>query len=179
MSATTEKKPLLIQIPGEITPNVLPVSASAVGYDFVQGNYIYYATGSDSWVTAPPNGGGGGSFAINSQLSVINGTSSPVDAGAFYIPSTTTFTTIEAGIMSADYGNPRIRILTAVAGTEIYNWASALSFDGPGWRVVNLSTAAVGSVAPPYVFSTGWYRVLFDNATGNLNPQVLMSLRLA
>lgn len=61
MSATTEKKPLLIQIPGEITPNVLPVSASAVGYDFVQGNYIYYATGSDSWVTAPPNGGGGSS----------------------------------------------------------------------------------------------------------------------
>ena len=38
----------------------MPVSASAVGYDFVQGNYIYYATGSDSWVTAPPNGGGGG-----------------------------------------------------------------------------------------------------------------------
>ena len=61
MSATTEKKPLLIQIPGEITPNVLPVSASAVGYDFVQGNYIYYATGSDSWVTAPPNGGSGSS----------------------------------------------------------------------------------------------------------------------
>ena len=57
----TEKKPLLIRIPGEITPNELPVSASAVGYDFVEGNYLIYATGSDSWVTAPPNGGGSGS----------------------------------------------------------------------------------------------------------------------
>lgn len=54
----TEKKPLLIRIPGEITPNELPVSASAVGYDFVQGNYLVYATGSDSWVTAPPNTAG-------------------------------------------------------------------------------------------------------------------------
>lgn len=54
----TEKKPLLIRIPGEITPNELPVSASAVGYDFVQGNYLIYATGSDSWVTAPPNTAG-------------------------------------------------------------------------------------------------------------------------
>ena len=53
MSNVTEKKPLLIQIAGEITPNVLPVTASAVGYDFVQGNYIYYSTGSDSWITAP------------------------------------------------------------------------------------------------------------------------------
>jgi len=53
----TEKKPLLIRIPGEITPNELPVSASAVGYDFVEGNYLIYATGSDSWVTAPPNSG--------------------------------------------------------------------------------------------------------------------------
>ena len=53
----TEKKPLVIQIPGERTPNELPVSASAVGYDFVQGNYIFYSTGSDSWVTAPPNTG--------------------------------------------------------------------------------------------------------------------------
>ena len=53
----TEKKPLLIRIPGEITPNELPISASAVGYDFIQGNYITYATGSDSWVTAPPNSG--------------------------------------------------------------------------------------------------------------------------
>jgi len=51
--AITEKKPLLIQIPGERTPNELPITASAVGYDFVQGNYIYYATGSDSWETAP------------------------------------------------------------------------------------------------------------------------------
>ena len=51
----TEKKPLVIQIPGERTPNELPVSASAVGYDFVQGNYIFYSTGSDSWVTAPSN----------------------------------------------------------------------------------------------------------------------------
>ena len=54
----TEKKPLFIQIPGEITPNELPISASAVGYDFVQGNYLIYATGSDSWVTAPPNTAG-------------------------------------------------------------------------------------------------------------------------
>ena len=54
----TEKKPLLIRIPGEITPNELPVSASAVGYDFIQGNYLIYATGSDSWVTAPPNTAG-------------------------------------------------------------------------------------------------------------------------
>jgi hypothetical protein len=54
----TEKKPLLIRIPGEITPNELPVSASAVGYDFVEGNYLIYATGSDSWVTAPPNTAG-------------------------------------------------------------------------------------------------------------------------
>lgn len=54
----TEKKPLLIRIPGEITPNELPISASAVGYDFIQGNYITYATGSDSWVTAPPNTAG-------------------------------------------------------------------------------------------------------------------------
>ena len=54
----TEKKPLFIQIPGEIIPNELPVSASAVGYDFVQGNYLIYATGSDSWVTAPPNTAG-------------------------------------------------------------------------------------------------------------------------
>jgi hypothetical protein len=54
----TEKKPLIIQIPGEITPNELPVSASAVGYDFIQGNYLIYATGSDSWVTAPPNTAG-------------------------------------------------------------------------------------------------------------------------
>jgi len=51
--AITEKKPLLIQIPGERNPNELPLTASAVGYDFVQGNYIYYATGSDSWETAP------------------------------------------------------------------------------------------------------------------------------
>ena len=51
--AITEKKPLIIRIPGEITPNELPVTASAVGYDFVQGNYLIYATGSDSWVTAP------------------------------------------------------------------------------------------------------------------------------
>lgn len=49
----TEKKPLLIQIPGERNPNELPMTASAVGYDFVQGNYITYATGSDSWETAP------------------------------------------------------------------------------------------------------------------------------
>lgn len=49
----TEKKPLIIQIPGERSPNELPMTASAVGYDFVQGNYIYYATGSDSWETAP------------------------------------------------------------------------------------------------------------------------------
>jgi hypothetical protein len=54
----TEKKPLLIRIPGEITPNELPISASAVGYDFVEGNYLVYATGSDSWVTAPPNTAG-------------------------------------------------------------------------------------------------------------------------
>jgi hypothetical protein len=53
----TEKKPLLIRIPGEITPNELPITASAVGYDFVEGNYLIYATGSDSWVTAPPNSG--------------------------------------------------------------------------------------------------------------------------
>jgi len=53
----TEKKPLFIQIPGEITPNELPITASAVGYDFVEGNYLIYATGSDSWVTAPPNSG--------------------------------------------------------------------------------------------------------------------------
>lgn len=53
MSVVTEKKPLIIQIPGERTPNELPLSASAVGYDFVEGNYIYYSTGSDSWVTAP------------------------------------------------------------------------------------------------------------------------------
>ena len=52
------EKPLLIRIPGEITPNELPVSASAVGYDFIQGNYLIYATGSDSWVTAPPNTAG-------------------------------------------------------------------------------------------------------------------------
>jgi hypothetical protein len=54
----TEKKPLLIRIPGEITPNELPITASAVGYDFVEGNYLIYATGSDSWVTAPPNTAG-------------------------------------------------------------------------------------------------------------------------
>jgi hypothetical protein len=53
MSVITEKKPLIIQIPGERTPNELPLSASAVGYDFVEGNYIIYSTGSDSWVTAP------------------------------------------------------------------------------------------------------------------------------
>lgn len=57
----TEKKPLLIQIPGERTPNELPITASAVGYDFVQGNYLIYSTGSDSWVTAPPNTAPGGS----------------------------------------------------------------------------------------------------------------------
>lgn len=53
MTIITEKKPLVIQIPGERTPNELPVSASAVGYDFVEGNYIFYSTGSDSWITAP------------------------------------------------------------------------------------------------------------------------------
>ena len=58
MANITEKKPLLIRIPGEITPNELPITASAVGYDFVEGNYIIYATGSDNWVTAPPNTAG-------------------------------------------------------------------------------------------------------------------------
>ena len=56
--AITEKKPLLIQIAGERNPNELPMTASAVGYDFVQGNYLIYSTGSDSWVTAPPNTAG-------------------------------------------------------------------------------------------------------------------------
>lgn len=68
MSSTTEKKPLLIQIPGEITPNLLPTTASAVGYDFVQGNYIYYATGSDSWVTAPVNENGYWQSTVSNQI---------------------------------------------------------------------------------------------------------------
>ena len=70
----TEKKPLLIRIPGEITPNELPITASAVGYDFVEGNYLIYATGSDSWVTAPPNGGGSGSpGGSDTQIQYNNG----------------------------------------------------------------------------------------------------------
>ena len=149
-----------------------------IGRPVISGSAMTWNGSTLVFDTSIPAGGGGGSFAINSQLAVGNGSSSPVDAGAFYIPSTTTFTTIEAAVMSAGNGNPRIRILEAATGTEIYNWFSALSFDGPGWRVVNLSTAAGGATAPPYVFNAGWYRVLFDNATGNGNVQILMNLRM-
>lgn len=129
MSATTEKKPLLIQIPGEITPNVLPVSASAVGYDFVQGNYIYYATGSDSWVTAPPNGGGGSGLATGKQ---------------FLASATTTTTTTALMIgqfawVPADYTgltSVRVRAIMSTDGTanhtgslQIYNLTSGSYLD--------------------------------------------------
>lgn len=148
-----------------------------IGRPVISGSAMTWNGNTLVFDTSIPAGGGGGSFAINSQLSVGNGTSSPVDAGAFYIPSTTTFTTIEAGIMSAGFGNPRIRIINAATDVTIYDWYFA-SFNGPGWRVSNLATAPIGTVSPPYVFNAGWYRVLFDNATGNGNVQVLMNLRM-
>lgn len=120
--------------------------------------------------------GGTSSFAINSQLAVGNGSSSEVDAGAFYIPSTTTFTTIEAAITSAAAGNGRVRIIDASTDTQIYSWSGA--GNSTGWRVSNLATAGSGAASAPYVFNAGWYRVTFANASGNLNVQVLMNLRM-
>lgn len=127
MSAITEKKPLVIQIPGERTPNELPVSASAVGYDFVQGNYIFYATGSDSWVTAPPNGGGG------------------LATGKQYLAAATTTTTTTALMIGqfswvpADYTgltSIRVRAIMSTDGTanhtgslQIYNLTSGSYID--------------------------------------------------
>ena len=148
-----------------------------IGRPVTSGSALSWSGTSLVFDTTIPSGGGSSSFAINSQLAVSNGSSSPVDAGAFYIPSTTTFTTIEAGIMSAGFGNPRIRIINAATDATIYDWYFN-TFNGPGWRVSNLATAPLGAVSPPYVFSTGWYRVRFDNATGNGNVQVLMNLRM-
>jgi len=128
MTIITEKKPLVIQIPGERTPNELPVSASAVGYDFVQGNYIFYSTGSDSWITAPPNGGGSG-LATGKQYvagASTSATTSPLMIGQFaWVPADYT------GLTSV-----RVRAIMATDGTanhtgslQIYNLTSGSYLD--------------------------------------------------
>lgn len=123
----TEKKPLLIQIPGERTPNELPITASAVGYDFVQGNYLIYSTGSDSWVTAPPNTAPGGSdtyVQFNDGGSTFGG-----DAGLTYNKTTNTLsvdnvtaTTISASTGVSSTGTLEVTgntVLTAVTASNL------------------------------------------------------------
>jgi hypothetical protein len=51
-----EKKPLFVRIEGEKQPNLLPVTASAVGFDFNRDRFVFYHTASDDWTDISPDG---------------------------------------------------------------------------------------------------------------------------
>jgi len=134
----TEKKPLLIRIPGEITPNELPVSASAVGYDFVQGNYLIYATGSDSWVTAPPNTAGIQEYWQSTVNNNIFTTGSIAVTGSINGSSTITATTGFSGSLTTlTDGSPYL-----IAGNN-----------------VSLTTGSNGAVTVNAITSSNFFRL--------------------
>jgi hypothetical protein len=54
--ALNEKKPLFVRIAGERQPNLLPVTASAVGFDFNRDRFVFYHTASDDWADISPDG---------------------------------------------------------------------------------------------------------------------------
>lgn len=54
--AINEKKPLFVRIAGERQPNLLPVTASAVGFDFNRDRFVFYHTASDDWTDVSPDG---------------------------------------------------------------------------------------------------------------------------
>lgn len=54
--AINEKKPLFVRIEGEKQPNLLPVTASAVGFDFNRDRFVFYHTASDDWTDISPDG---------------------------------------------------------------------------------------------------------------------------
>ena len=158
----TEKKPLLIRIPGEITPNELPVSASAVGYDFVQGNYLIYSTGSDSWVTAPPNTAGIQEYwqsTVNNNIFTtgsING-SSTITATTGFSGSLTTLTDGSPYLIA---GN-NVSITTGSNGAVTVNAITSSNF----FRLELLDYEALSSVT-----STTLGQVIFpaNEYTGSL-----------
>lgn len=135
----TEKKPLLIQIPGERTPNELPMTASAVGYDFVQGNYLIYSTGSDSWVTAPPNGAATvvTTSLFRLQLLDYEAVSSPVSTivGQVIFPANEfTGSLTLRGVVSSDNA-------LATGSVQLYNVTSGAYVDigGPGIKHLSVT----------------------------------------
>ena len=158
----TEKKPLLIRIPGEITPNELPVSASAVGYDFVEGNYLIYSTGSDSWVTAPPNGGGSGSpGGSNTQIQYNNSGSfagvtnltwdgATLNAtGSFKgnLDGTASYATSTANAVTASYATVAVSLTTNVFNVALNGSAPGVSTNIGGIYIPASTTVTTKSLA--------------------------------
>jgi hypothetical protein len=54
--ALNDNKPLFVRIAGERQPNLLPATASAVGFDFNRDRFVFYHTASDDWADISPDG---------------------------------------------------------------------------------------------------------------------------
>lgn len=171
MSIITEKKPLLIQIPGEKAPNELPISASAVGYDFVQGQYIYYSTGSDSWVTAPPNGGGGGGGSGN-EYWFSSGSNSIATTGSVAIVGADYPTKDKA----SDYGSDVFFFVSGNIGTD--NIAEGKTVFGgnvyTSGSFVGNTGSSVLSVRIPGDPDNAGVVTVYDATTFNLGPALVV-----
>jgi hypothetical protein len=172
----TEKKPLLIRIPGEITPNELPVSASAVGYDFVEGNYLIYATGSDSWVTAPPNTAGIQEYWQSDINNQIFTTGSIVVSGSVILGDAASDVVYISGSVTASNG-----LLVNVNGSDIARFnAGGLQVTGS----VNVSNGAkiaaggiqVAGIVPGISAPYNDTPVIIDLASGQTYGPVIRSV---
>lgn len=130
----------------------------------IPGSGIQTSTGSNGAVTISTTGGGG--FSLNAPMS--SSMSAPVslgniyqDVGAFYVPTTTTPTTIQAFVTSDAGLNTVVRI-TDSAGNTMFPGGDSTMYDGSnqtGFRTISASTIPT--------FSSGWYRVQIKNFGGN------------
>ena len=160
----TEKKPLLIQIPGEIIPNELPITASAVGYDFVEGNYLIYATGSDSWVTAPPNSGPQyWQSDINNQIFT---TGSIVVSGSVILGDAASDVVYISGSVTASNGlqvTGSINGSATITATTGFSGSLTTLTDGSPYLIagnnVSITTGSNGAVTVNAITSSNFFRL--------------------
>lgn len=146
--AINEKKPLFVRIAGERQPNLLPVTASAVGFDFNRDRFVFYHTASDDWTDISPDGVEfvGSVYADNFFSAGVVTASLGFSGSLTQLADGTSYLIAGAGIDIASASNGPITI-SSLAMMQPEYWQSVVAneiFTTGSVKVAGFVTASLG-----------------------------------